>query len=264
MEGIAQTRRWSDVDDNTRGYKRFAGIQTKEILEIASSLGTNSHITVRDSHGNATNIIPEMMPENVKLVRKWAGETGLNMMSGIEDHFDFSILHGYHAAGGSGLSPMAHTYSSSNFKELRLNGKLIGEVGFSTLIAGFFHAPVIYVIGDRGAVSEAQSINKNIVGTVTKKFGEDGFMRTQKEVRKMIARHATTASAKFNNNPKQFNIKMPRNFDLHFSYIDPAQAELHARQIHGVNKISDDTVEYQTADFMDLLRTLRELKRKIK
>lgn len=110
---------------------------------------------MRDAYGSAKNVIKEKFRKNVDLIQYWDSDP-INMMKGInQKKFDYALLHGYHAAGGSNLSPLSHTFSSRNFKKFTLNGKIVGETTFSIYTAAYFNVPVIYILGDSGAVTEA-------------------------------------------------------------------------------------------------------------
>jgi D-amino peptidase len=64
-------------------------------------------VIVADGHGNAHNIDPDEMPENVRLVRSWPRP--LLQMQGIEDpQIEACAFIGYHAGPSSQNSILAH------------------------------------------------------------------------------------------------------------------------------------------------------------
>lgn len=138
MEGIAQTREWLDVRKAGPDFQKFQKIQTNELKAIAACLSQQDKIMVRDGHGSAKNILKNQFSSNVEIIDYWDKDP-TNMMKGIDLFpFDFAVLHGYHAAGGSELSPLAHTFSSRNFEKLTIIGEVVGETTFGILTAAFF------------------------------------------------------------------------------------------------------------------------------
>lgn len=264
IEGVAWTDDWDEGDDECKIYQVFRTIMSVEIAAIIENLVKTTKVTLRDAHGTGKNVIKKILPGHVHMIRGWNKEP-TNMMRGIDyKDYDFACLHGYHSAGGTSLSPLAHTFSSDNFGAFKLNGKIVGETTFSIYTAAYFGIPLIYVCGDYGAVSEAKNINQNIVGTITKKFnGKDKFMLSEREVLNRIKEDFVNAQDAFYKNRKKFEIKLPKNFVLSLQYNDKNQAYLHAKKLIGVKQISSDTLEYRTKDYMDLLKTMRLMKLKI-
>ena len=262
MEGIAQTKEWLDVRKTGPNYKKFQKVQTDELKAIAESLSLQNKIVIRDGHGSAKNIIKNQFSSNVQIIDYW-DEDPTNMMKGINTSpFDFAILHGYHAAGGSGLSPLAHTFSSRNFEKLTLNGEIVGETTFNILTAAYFHIPVIYVSGDNGAVAEAKKICPNIIGTVVKDFSIDSFLSTEDTINS-IKKDFVLALQQYKENPHLFEIKLPDTFEFTLEYKDSEQVMLHIKKLPKVFQLDKNTLAYKTNDYYDLLSVMRLMKLQI-
>lgn len=124
----------------------------------------------------------------------------------------------------------------------------------------------MYICGDFGAVMEAKQINKNIVGTITQKFnGKDKFMLSVGQTLDKIKSDFVFAQNEFYNNPEKFKIKLPKKFTLQLKYVYPEQAKLHAEKYKDkLKQITNDILEYTTADYFDLLTVMRLMKLKIK
>lgn len=73
--------------------------ETNAAIEGALKAGA-AEIVVRDAHGTALNILPDMLDKNAKLVRDWSGGF-MSMMEGIDGTFDAVIFIGYHAKAGT-------------------------------------------------------------------------------------------------------------------------------------------------------------------
>lgn len=261
IEGCATVMNWAECNENTLNYGVARTIMSVELAMLVKSSGKESKFLLRDAHGNGKNILKKFFSQNVRLIQGWNKEP-TNMMRGIDyKKFDFAVLHGYHAAAGTKLSPLAHTFSSRKLGKFTLNGKIAGETTFSVYTAAYFGVPVIYVLGDYGAVREAQSINPKIVGTITKKFNKPkSFMLSVSEVLEKIKTDFAYAQNEFHRNKQKFKIALPKHFTLTLQYKDAEQALLHSQKIKNVVQISHDTVQYKTNDFFDLLTVMRKLK----
>lgn len=262
MEGIAQTREWLDVRKAGSNYKKFQEILTNELKAIADSLSLQDKIVIRDGHGSARNILKDCFASNVQVIDYWDKDPA-NMMKGINfSPFDFAVLHGYHSAGGSGLSPLAHTFSSRNFEKLTLNGEIVGETTFSILTAEYFHIPVIYISGDNGAVAEAKKLCPNIIGTTVKDFSVNSFLSSEEAIN-AIKNDFIFALRQYDKNPHLFDIKLPDTFEFTLEYKDTEQVKLHMKNLPNISQLDENTLAYKTNDYYDLLSVMRLMKLRI-
>jgi len=170
MEGITGV---VNVDDATRGgkdYDYFRETMTREAnaaIEGALAAGA-TEIIVRDSHGTALNLLPEMLNRNSKLLRDWS-QGPMYMMEGIDESFDAAIYVGYHARAGTPNGVLDHT-SSGNVTDVSINGISMPETGYNALMAGHHNVPVVFVAGDKAVCDQAEEILGN-VETVAVKEG---------------------------------------------------------------------------------------------
>ena len=170
MEGITGV---VNVDDATRGgkdYDYFRQTMTREAnaaIEGALAAGA-TEIIVRDSHGSALNLLPEMLNRNSKLLRDWS-EGPMYMMEGIDGSFDAAIYVGYHARAGTPNGVLDHT-SSGNVTDVSINGVSMPETGYNALMAGYYDVPVVFVAGDKAVCDQAEELLGN-VETVAVKEG---------------------------------------------------------------------------------------------
>ncbi len=156
MEGMPGIFSKSQTDPDGSRYEEGRRIMT----EITSMFLESFHqsgfeeITVADSHDGMGNIYYESIPGYAKLMR--GARRPLSMITGIEKGYNALALIGYHSAAGSTHSSFDHTYSSSKFHEIRLNGVRMSEYFLISLIAGKFNVPVILVAGDQILMNEVQ------------------------------------------------------------------------------------------------------------
>jgi len=148
MEGITGVANWEDVSRSGKDYDYFRKIMTKETnaaIEGALAAGA-TEIVVRDSHGSARNILPELLHQGARLIRDWSGGPK-SMMEGIDETFDAVVFIGYHAKAGTPDALLEHT-SSGTVTDFSINGVSMPEAGYNALIAGSYGVPVVFVAGD--------------------------------------------------------------------------------------------------------------------
>ncbi|UCC48298.1 MAG: M55 family metallopeptidase [Gemmatimonadota bacterium] len=177
MEGITGVVNWEDVSRTGKDYDDFRRIMTEETnaaIEGALAAGA-TEIVVRDSHGSARNILPELLNENARLIRDWSGGPKV-MMEGIDESFDAVMFVGYHAKAGTPDALLEHTMSG-NVMDFSINGVSLPEAGLNALIAGYYDVPVVFVAGDKALCEQAKALFGE-VETVAVKDGIGGAARS--------------------------------------------------------------------------------------
>ncbi len=168
MEGLAGAVTGEQLGPAGFEYQRFRRFMTEEVLaaiEGARAAGAGE-ILVSDSHGNGQNLLIEMFPDDIRIVRSWPRP--LSMMQGIDETFDGVIFIGYHAGTTNPDGVRAHTMSSARLADIRLNDVSVPEAGINAAIAGHFGVPVIMLSGDDAIAAEAQAIIGAIETAVVK------------------------------------------------------------------------------------------------
>ena len=113
MEGTVGTVTADQLGPGGFEYSRFREFMTREALaavEAAKEAGA-TEILVSDSHGNGENLLIEMFPKDVHIIRSWPRRNG--MMAGIDETFDAIFFIGYHASTNNPVGVRAHTFSSA-------------------------------------------------------------------------------------------------------------------------------------------------------
>lgn len=169
MEGIAGVVTQDQLLPGGFEYERFRRFMTDETLaavDAAQQAGATD-IVVGDGHGNGENLLIELFPKSVRLIRSWPRHLG--MMAGIDSSFDAVIFIGYHASTNNMEGVRAHTFSSARLTRVALNGKTVTEGAFNAAIAGHFGVPVVMISGDNAATAEIMSLIGNVEHVETKK-----------------------------------------------------------------------------------------------
>ncbi len=168
MEGIAGAVNWEEMSRTGKDYDYFRRIMSREAN--AAVLGAYdagaTEVVVRDSHGSARNILPDLLDPRARLIRDWSGGVK-GMMEGIDETFDAVIFVGYHAKAGTPDALLEHT-SSGNVLDFTINGRSYPEAGYNALIAGSFGVPVVFVAGDQAICDQVQGFLGDVVTVATK------------------------------------------------------------------------------------------------
>lgn len=142
---------------------------TNEVLACAEALFAAGfdEVIAADGHGNAHNIDPDLLTDNIRLVRSWPRP--LLQMQGIEDpDVQACAFIGYHAKSTTKDSILAHTYYGLAYRMVKLNGEVCSEGYLNAAVAGEFGLPVILVSGDQHTVEDAQRYAPEAIGFVAK------------------------------------------------------------------------------------------------
>jgi D-amino peptidase len=168
MEGIGGVVTDQQLAVSGFEYQRFRELMTEETnaaIAAARDAGA-SEFVIADAHGNFQNLLVEKLPADVQLVR--GGPRPLGMMQGIDESFDGVVFIGYHASTTNVDGVRAHTMSSANLADLKLNGVSVTEGAWNAATAAHYGVPVLAVSGDEAAVKEVQALVPAAEGAVVK------------------------------------------------------------------------------------------------
>ena len=259
MEGVVGAVTGDQLGPSGFEYARFRQFMTREVLaaiDAARDAGA-SEILVSDSHGNGENLLIEMLPADVMVVRSWPRP--LMMMEGIDETFDAALLLGYHASTNNPAGVRAHTISSARLADVRLNGRSVSEAGISAAIAGHFGVPVVMISGDDAAVSEAQELIGNIEGAVVKWNYSFHSARTltPDAAYALIGQKVTAALGRLGDF-EPFTLTTPVTLDVRFKSYRPSQLLAYLPIVertdaHSIRYIGDSMVEI--SKFIEFLTT---------
>ncbi|MDP9091345.1 MAG: M55 family metallopeptidase [Pseudomonadota bacterium] len=169
MEGVAGVVTADQLAPGGFEYERFRRFMTDEALAAirgAKAAGA-TEVVVSDSHGNGENLLIELFPKDVRIVRSWPrhGE----MMAGLDSSFGAALFIGYHASTTNPNGVRAHTISSAHFTRVALNGTAVTEAELNAAFAGALGVPVVFISGDDAAVKEVTMRLGGMESVITKK-----------------------------------------------------------------------------------------------
>ena len=254
MEGVAGAVTGDQLSPGGFEYESFRGFMTAEVnaaIDAARAAGA-TEILVSDSHGNGQNLLIDEMPNDVMIVRSWPRD--LSMMEGIDDTFDGVIFIGYHASTSNSRGVRAHTMSSANVTELRLNGKTMSEGSMNAAIAGHFGVPVIMISGDDVAVAETQVIVGDMEGAVVKwaKGFHSAQTMTPEAAREVIRTRAASAVSRVDEF-EPYVLETPIELELSLKHYQPVELLAYLKN---VERIDSHTIRYMADDMIDATKFL--------
>lgn len=254
MEGVCGVIHWEDVSRNGKDYSFFRKLMTQEAnaaIEGAIAAGA-TEILVRDSHGSARNILPDLLHPEAELIRDWSGGP-LSMMEGIDETFDAVIFIGYHARAGTPNGVLKHTMTGTIF-DVVLNGKRMPEAGFNAFIAGNFGVPVVLVAGDLAICKQAKELFGDVETVAVKEgIGKAAKMLHPKKAQEMIKKKTTEALKRIKDF-KPYKLNPPYTMEVTFT-----DEEIAARSswIPGAKRSGERSVSFTSNDFMEVLKFFR-------
>jgi len=254
MEGVAGVIHWEDVSRDGKDYGLFRRLMTEETnaaIEGALAAGA-TEILVRDSHGSARNILPDMLNPNADLIRDWSGNL-LGMMEGIDETFDAVIFIGYHARAGTPNAVLDHTMTGILF-DVILNGKKMPEAGINGWIAGNHDVPVVLVAGDQAICDQAKELFGEVETVAVKQgIGQAARMLHPGKAQELIKKKTSEAL----NRIKDFKpLKLTAPYTMELTFTQEAIAARSA-WIPGAELTGSRTVTFTSDDYMEVLKFFR-------
>jgi D-amino peptidase len=251
MEGIAcvTTTRLEGAD--REAVRRWMTQEANAAIEAALARGA-TEVVVADAHGRMRNLLPDVLHEEALLVR--GTPRPLSMMEGLDETFEAAFLVGYHSMSGTAKGMIAHSYSGI-VHGIRLNGVMVGELGFNAALAGHLGVPVALVCGDDTVDAEASALIPWTERVIVKWAISNWSARnlTPKAAQERIREGAGRALDRLGE-MKPFVLERPIRFEVDFG--PPIYATLGA-DIPGVERIGGRTLAYTGEDMLAVTRILR-------
>lgn len=157
IEGVTGVTTYKQAEGTEFGRQMLMNDLTACIDGILSA-GAHE-IVVYDEHTDGRNVDMDSLPDCVSVIMgkpPYRPDWG-----GIDKTFDAMMMVGFHARSGVEGSLLPHSYSRKNL-EIRLNGKVVGEIGMEAAIAGDFDVPLWLITGDSAGMAEAEELIEGI------------------------------------------------------------------------------------------------------
>lgn len=228
--------------------RRWMTEEFNAVAQAAFGAGYDEIVAV-DSHGTGLNLDPDLIPDNVRLVR--AGPRAFSQMEGIDERdIDACAFVGYHnAATASGL--FAHTFSGAAFRAVYLNGELASEGYFNAALAGEFGKPVVFVSGDQYTIEDARRYAPNVIGYVTKQTL--GWSSQSALPPKQVCRELKEAAERAFGAKRSAPFKLSGPFEVKLVMTTQTAAEVLA-YLTSVERVDNHTVRVSFGSMADAMR----------
>lgn len=249
MEGVAGLIHWDETSEGGADYPLFRKLMTEETnAAITGALEAGAtEIVVRDSHGSARNILPDLLRPEARLIREW--NSPLSMMEGIDKTFDAVVFVGYHARAGTPDAVLKHTMSLALY-DVILNGVRMPEGAWNAAIAGYFDVPVVFLSGDTAICGQIREIIGPIETAAVKEgLGPAASMLHPTKAREMI-RNGVAAALRNLKAYKPYKPSAPYKLEIVFTEENQARR---AAQVPGMVRTGERSVAYTSSDLMDIV-----------
>ena len=259
MEGITGVVNVDDASRDGKDYDYFRQTMTREAnaaIEGALAAGA-TEIIVRDSHGTALNLLPEMLNRNSKLLRDWS-EGPMYMMEGIDESFDAAIYVGYHARAGTTNGVLDHT-SSGNVTDVSINGISMPETGYNALMAGYYDVPVVFVAGDKAVCDQAEELLGTVETVAVKEGIGAAALNLHPEVAREQIRAGVERALRNLDDYEPYKLKAP--YTLVLTLKTEQDIYRGAALYPGAQRTGDWELTYVADDVMEIIRAYVGMRR---
>ena len=248
MEGVAGTVTGDQLGPTGFEYGRFREFMTREALAAVNlaRAGGATEIIVADAHGNGENLLIELFPPDVRIIRSWPRPLG--MVAGV-DQADAVIFIGYHASTNNVQGVRAHTFSSGTLTRVALNGVNVSEGSWAAAIAGHFNVPVIMMSGDDAAIAEVRGAIGNIEAAETKRtLGfHSAITLTPQASYDLIGARVKAAMAR-RAEFKPYKVTTPVTVDMSFKNYTPAEMLAY---LPGFERTDAHSIRFRAKDMVE-------------
>jgi D-amino peptidase len=252
MEGISGLVNWNDPAPKISQYMTS---EVQAVIRGIKKKDSAAVIIVCDAHNAGENLDILAFPSDVKLIQ---GPTrSFYMIEGYEAGYDAAMLIGYHAPVGTQKGLMDHSYSSSSFFDVKINGSNVGESEINAILLSEQKIPVILISGD-DQLQEFSRIN----------FPDTEFVVTKRSIGKFCAElihpdqvHVLLESQTEKAIEKLGKIKFyapPSPYHLEITVVNTLLAD-YAALMPGVTRLDGRTLAYTANNGKEMYRYMMSI-----
>ena len=258
MEGVTGVVNADDARRTGKDYDYFRQTMTREAnaaIEGALAAGA-TEIIVRDSHGSALNLLPEMLHRSARLIRDWS-DGPMSMMEGIDASYDAAIYVGYHAKAGTPNGVLDHT-SSGDVTDISVNGVSMPETGYNALMAGYYDVPVVFVAGDKAVCDQARALLGTVETVAVKEGIGAAAINLHPEVAREQIRAGVEKALQNLEDYKPYKLRAPYTMVL---TLKTEQSVYDGALYPGAKRTGDWELTYVAQDVLELMLAYRGMRR---
>jgi len=115
-----------------------------------------TEVYVWDNHGGSLNLPYDKLDERCQIV---LGTGFATRWPGMDSSFTGALLIGYHPMDNTENGILCHTFNSTNYQWIKINGEEVGEIAIDAALANeLADVPVIFVSSDYKGTQEANKV----------------------------------------------------------------------------------------------------------
>lgn len=247
IEGVTGVTSWCETEYGGQGYDwacRQMSLETAAACKAVLRAGYQP--VVKDGHGSALNIDPDLLPRGTELIRGWM-VSPYGMMAGLDEIFSGVVYIGYHAKAGSNGSPLAHTVEEPNFNWIKVNGQIASEFSLNADLADQMGVPSLFISGDADICADAEKVYPGIEALPVKKcIGNATWNMTPEEAVEKIEEKVFRVCSSL---PAARTLESEYTMEIYFRQHTDAK---NAAWYPGAEKIDGHRVAYQAETPLEL------------
>jgi D-amino peptidase len=177
MEGVSGIVNWDQVNGGAPMYEEGRRLYTGEVNAAVrgARAGGATEVVAVDCHGagnawNFNSFIPELMECDWVAGHAWSRYTEL-----LEQGCDAALMVGMHARAGTPDGVLCHTISTTTWRNLYFNDRVVGEFGINAALCGHYGCPVVLITGDDATCREGRDLLGDGLHAVSVKRGLTRF-----------------------------------------------------------------------------------------
>ncbi|MED5426666.1 MAG: M55 family metallopeptidase [Candidatus Neomarinimicrobiota bacterium] len=254
MEGITGVTHWDEVDHNKSSYGQF---QKQMSLEVAAACegaleAGAKEIWLKDAHYSGRNILAEILPKGVKLIRGWSGHP-YSMVQELDDSFDALMMVGYHSRAGQGGNPLAHTLSSSKLDSITINDRQTSEFFLHGNIAAKHGVPLVFLSGDVGLCEEVLEVSPGTTTVATMVGVGDSTISIQPQ--ESLEAIKTKVKSALSGELSNCLWDHPKSFVVHIRF-NKQQLAYRASHYPGAELFDPKTIAFTTKEYDEVMQLI--------
>lgn len=209
-------------------------------------------IWVKDAHYSGRNILAEILPKGVKLIRGWSGHP-YSMVQELDDSFDALMMVGYHSRAGQGGNPLAHTLSSSKLDSITINDRQTSEFFLHGNIAAKHGVPLVFLSGDVGLCEEVLEVSPGTTTVATMVGVGDSTISIQPQ--ESLEAIKTKVKSALSGELSNCLWDHPKSFVVHIRF-NKQQLAYRASHYPGAELFDPKTIAFTTKEYDEVMQLI--------
>lgn len=184
MEGVSGLIDRRLINAGTPYWREYGRhLLTNDINTVAVACFANGfkRIYLSEAHNFGMNTVYDTLAPFITVLPSCSAQTnmkGSEIWDEIykERNIVAAVMVGVHSMEGTN-GYLSHSWDGGVFKNIKINGRLQGEIGTVAALLGYYDIPLISVVGDAEAAKEAQELIQGIKAISIKEQQADGWVR---------------------------------------------------------------------------------------